>query len=392
MRIVAIILAVVALVCSLYWVNDRARHVSQRFFPAKTVFAVPADLQDHYANPRSVWAAYEAAVRWWRIAGFSLIKLAVVGVFLSSLAPLALRPAVPARSDLAFGMNSVLVLCAAFCTLYLLVCVATALRRTGDLARGLASRTWWPDDIRREHGLPDSAQVRQFDDWLDLQVIARQSESVNNLIYLPFAALLLLVVARSRIFDNWSMHLFIVLVLGFFFVYLIVSAIGLRYDAERARKNAVLALKAKLIYLEGIWAQGPRNGGRTLDQTSFPALTDSVHASGAQGSPPALENATQSPERSTQGFFPPTQVDVAKPIALTAVSAGRQEGLVASPLSADVAEVLASQCRTLIAQIETLNRGAFSPFTQQPIVRAILALAGGISGAALFEYASAANF
>ena len=105
------------------------------------------------------------------------------------------------------------------------------------------------------------------------------------------------------------------LVLGFCFVYLIVSAVSLRLSAERARKRALAALRGTLIRLQGV----------------------------AQDDAPPVKH-------------------------------------------------LVDQCRSLIEQTEKLHRGAFSPFTQQPLVRGILALAGGISGAALFEYASAANF
>jgi hypothetical protein len=61
-----------------------------------------------------------------------------------------------------------------------------------------------------------------------------------------------------------------------------------------------------------------------------------------------------------------------------------------NPLPA--AAPLAAQCRTLIDQVQKLSRGAFSPFSQQSVVRAFLAVAGGISGAKLLEYAALANF
>jgi hypothetical protein len=53
--------------------------------------------------------------------------------------------------------------------------------------------------------------------------------------------------------------------------------------------------------------------------------------------------------------------------------------------------VLENQVKTMIDQVQTLSSGAFAPLSQQPLVRAILALASGISGVALLEYASMVN-
>jgi hypothetical protein len=46
----------------------------------------------------------------------------------------------------------------------------------------------------------------------------------------------------------------------------------------------------------------------------------------------------------------------------------------------------ASQLETLLRRVEELREGAFSPFSQQPMVRAMLLPLGGIGGTALLEY------
>jgi hypothetical protein len=310
-RLAALLFAASSFVYVLRRMHTRMARTEGKFFPAGLDFEARAGL----ADPSALWRRYRASMQGWKAALTGLAKLAVVGIFFASLTPLVSWPAVPARSEWAFGANGGLVIMAAAAAMLLLICVATAIRHTGNLARGLGRKLWWPDKLRREHGLPDSSQPEQFDDWLGLQVIARQSEAVNNLIYLPFFALLLLAVARNRMFDNWSMPPHLLLVLGFGFLYLFVSAVSLRLSAERARKRALATLRGTLIRLQGV----------------------------------------------AQDDAPP-------------------------------AKHLVDQCKTLIEQTEKLDRGAFSPFTQQPLVRGILALAGGISGAALFEYASAANF
>jgi len=51
-------------------------------------------------------------------------------------------------------------------------------------------------------------------------------------------------------------------------------------------------------------------------------------------------------------------------------------------------ERLVSQIKTMIEQVQSPHVGAFAPFSQQPIVRAVLVLAGSVSGLALVEYVS----
>jgi hypothetical protein len=53
---------------------------------------------------------------------------------------------------------------------------------------------------------------------------------------------------------------------------------------------------------------------------------------------------------------------------------------------------LAGQLGALRDQVLELKSGAFLPFSQQPLVRAILTIVGSYSGLALLEYASVVNF
>jgi hypothetical protein len=47
---------------------------------------------------------------------------------------------------------------------------------------------------------------------------------------------------------------------------------------------------------------------------------------------------------------------------------------------------LASQLETMLRRVEELRDGAFSPFSQQPVVRAILLPLGSFGGTQLLEY------
>jgi hypothetical protein len=246
-----------------------------------------------------------------KLVASALVEWFVLGALFVALSFLFPEPLlVPARSAASFLINLASVYIPLLAIQFLLVVVALSARRTNDLADRLSGKTDWLDATRLAFGLPLAATKISFDDWLDLQVIARQSEVINRLFYYPLCALLLIVLARMRIFDAWATPTALMLVFAVSFAYLIVSGLRLRYTAERLRTNALRALGSTLIRLEGD------------------------------------------------------------------TSCGKE---------------LAAQCRALIEQIHQLDRGAFQPFSRQPLVRAVLALAGGISGAALIEYAALAG-
>jgi hypothetical protein len=310
MRAAALVVAVLGLVYGWRCIAGRIEETSAKFFPRD--FSCDEPPAGH-ENPSRAWNAYRHSMRLGRLAGGGFVQFLCVFLLCMLIFWVAGSEIVtPGRSEPSRDINRGLVIVAVIFTWYLLACIAVAVVRTNCLTRGLARKTAWPDAMRRQHGLPDSSQAMQFDDWLDLQVIARQTEAVSRLVYFPFLALLLLVLARSPFFDNWSTPVELAVVLSLSFVYLIVAAAQLRATAERARTNALRALERKLIILQGSTATG--------------------------------------------------------------------------------SAALAAQCRTLVEQIQKLSRGAFLPFSQQSLVRAFLALLGGISGAKLLEYAALANF
>jgi hypothetical protein len=255
-------------------------------------------------SPRSI-------AGWGAAAEFAALLLLFVSIFWLAGADIT----APTRSKASFLLHLATVALAVAATQYLLVCVARVFRATHRLIEGLTSEAQWDDELRARYGLPQTPQVtqmsRHFDDFLGLQVIARQTEALNPLIYYPFLALLLMLLARFRIFDNWSIPAPLVVVGALSFAYLVVSAYRLRRCAERARARVLQSLEESVVCLQGGTAE---------------------------------------------------------------------------------AKVLVEQCKTLIGQVQNLRRGAFTPFTQQPLVRALLALLGTISGATLLQYATLVNF
>ncbi|MDC8774341.1 hypothetical protein [Roseateles albus] len=94
-----------------------------------------------------------------------------------------------------------------------------------------------------------------LDDWLDVQVVARRTAYVSRLVIGPFLVLALLVVARSRLFDNWSLTPAIAVAISLYLVWLIVLASLLKIAAENTRKRALASMNADLRWLAGSTAE-----------------------------------------------------------------------------------------------------------------------------------------
>ena len=91
-----------------------------------------------------------------------------------------------------------------------------------------------------------------LDDWIDVQVVARRTRAVAPLVIGPFCVLALLVVAHSRLFDNWAVTLPAVLAAGGYLAWLILLSALLKLAAERTRKSALERMNADLRWLAGV--------------------------------------------------------------------------------------------------------------------------------------------
>jgi len=90
-----------------------------------------------------------------------------------------------------------------------------------------------------------------LDDWIDVQVVARRSAPVARLVIGPFVVLALLVVARSRLFDNWALTPAIAVGVSFYVAALIGLTVLLKQSAEATRKRALESMQADLRWLAG---------------------------------------------------------------------------------------------------------------------------------------------
>lgn len=101
----------------------------------------------------------------------------------------------------------------------------------------------WPRELRKEHQRIFGVALHPcIDDWVDMQLIAKRTATVNRLIYAPTVVMLILIASRNSVFDNWPTPPSIVISFLLTTLILLASALSLRRAAEQARGAALQRL------------------------------------------------------------------------------------------------------------------------------------------------------
>ena len=90
-----------------------------------------------------------------------------------------------------------------------------------------------------------------LDDWIDVQVVARRTEVVSPLIIWPLVVVAMILLARSRLFDNWAFTLPVALVGAAYLAWTVTLSVWLKVVCERLRDQALQRMNADLQWLAG---------------------------------------------------------------------------------------------------------------------------------------------
>jgi hypothetical protein len=237
---------------------------------------------------------------------------------------------IPQRGDLSLTVHQWLHCLMFFAIYFLVFFVVDATTFCVSFVRGLQTHgANWPVAtlVKFEHEL--QIPRAYLNNWIDLKFIALRTKCVTRLIYCPFIVLSLFLVSRSPVFDHWYMPTtgFVLAVLGASVA--LACAVALRYAAEAARRDAIEKLRNEIIRVSG---EAPAARRRQISSGAFTAN----HVRPAN---------------------PP------KPAQLT----------------------------LLLERMEHLHEGAFAPFWQQPLLKAILLPFAAFGGTSMLDYMALAN-
>jgi hypothetical protein len=116
----------------------------------------------------------------------------------------------------------------------------------------------WPDKLFDSCGSDPEADNNPMIEWFDIQMIAKLTETVGQLVIYPFIIIFIMIIARNSFFDDWDWPLSLILVFVANGAYAIYSGIMLRRAAEAAREKALDRLNEKLIKVQEEWYGSPK--------------------------------------------------------------------------------------------------------------------------------------
>lgn len=157
---------------------------------------------------------------------------------------------VPARGRPAFYGDVVLEILCVVAVILLIMWVVDSARLASKLIEQIAKepQTDWPGI--REWGWPH-AEHRDVSRWMDVQFVAKYTKAIQNFVWFPIPPMLLLGVARSSVFDNWTFSAGLFASIGILLCYLFSVVLLLERGAKDMRRKAVDALDASLKKLRG---------------------------------------------------------------------------------------------------------------------------------------------
>ena len=278
LRMLAVVLALIFLVASFRSLRENDEAIKAEFgiedAPADPVWwrrllGLPGAVADaeHHIDIARLWRQYTDAGAWY----VSLLRAVLPSLAFALLAGLLMSvfglPHEPVRGPAMAELNRVLMAVVLVAFLLTLFYANDLTRLCQRFIERLSWQGWltdWPaaviEKYKAELGLQqveDPVLLRRLvAPWIDIQLVARRTGPVAEIIYAPFVLLALIIVARWPAFDDWDMPVGLVIVFGIAFVIACASAYLLQRTAARARRAAVDQLRR--VQLE---RQGSSGGG-----------------------------------------------------------------------------------------------------------------------------------
>ncbi|MBS0195735.1 MAG: hypothetical protein JSR77_03160 [Planctomycetes bacterium] len=160
-------------------------------------------------------------------------------------------PPAPIRGGFAYGTHLAIMMLLAL-TLNLLVFVMWDAARLCDrFIRNLARHgSVWPADITAAARAQTGVHRRYVGSWLDVRSIGRVTAVANKMVYMPVLVIAFSSIAWHRSIDAWPFSWLGVLIYGFSIVVAAIAAFSLRRSAEFARNEEIARLERELGVLQ----------------------------------------------------------------------------------------------------------------------------------------------
>jgi hypothetical protein len=88
-------------------------------------------------------------------------------------------------------------------------------------------------------------EYNDMHEWISMRFIQELSKEVYRIIGSPMIVVLVIVISRSSVFDNWTMPISLNIVIGLSVAYLLYCDYHLKNETDKARKNAIKSLQER---------------------------------------------------------------------------------------------------------------------------------------------------
>jgi hypothetical protein len=213
------------------------------------LFKLPEPPPTEYElDANKLWTNYQRIRHWFPRLLRVLICVGVYLIFGYILFHLTTPPSSPVRGQTLLALDRPLLIGSVVAFLAVTFWIIDAARCCAWFIRRLSlAPTQYPsatlEHFTQQRAIEDPSLVEE---WIDLQLIADLTEPVGRLVYWPFLAVLLLLVARNPWWDHWAWHWPLLVIFGLNLMLAAASSIILQNAARDARKTGVQRLKAKL--------------------------------------------------------------------------------------------------------------------------------------------------
>ncbi|HEV7800151.1 MAG TPA: hypothetical protein VGP15_03660, partial [Burkholderiales bacterium] len=246
-----------SIVTNLHWKNLK------RILACDLLEGQTLDAPDERLNAEVFWRQYMFHSSLAASAIRTTLAATVYLAFAMSLLLVMGLPHTPYRGEFSLIVDRIAVL--AWSTpllLFLTFYVVDATLLCKRFIAALSDRhTEWPEDTRKHYGASatgtDTEMDEAYDDWIDIRLIAERTAAISSLVYYPLLVMIVLLFARSTLFDMWHWPAGLVVPLVISVIILFACYIALRRQAEAARSIALAKVARRLLVAKG---QGAASG------------------------------------------------------------------------------------------------------------------------------------
>jgi hypothetical protein len=208
--------------------------------------------KDEIVDPNVLWTNYLVYChqKKWGVPGWFLRVMFYCLLFLvlgCSLMLISGFPNVPVRGMTALYWHYGILFTAVIVTIMLTMWVVDNARLCYQLILLLSARSSKWNNIATDWAINKNKIAPEcVDDWLDIQLVARLTATMQHLIWGPMACIALMVLARSSFIDDWDIPWGLMIMVIVMLVYAFSTEIFLQRGAKKARTKAVEELTRKI--------------------------------------------------------------------------------------------------------------------------------------------------